>query len=101
MSDILPIGAVVMFEQEERRCRMVIVAQSPEPARDPEMLYFAVQYRGDLVYVGWPDLPLYSLEFLSYHLESGWTVGNADRHLFTDTCTRVRVLPYAKKRQHA
>jgi hypothetical protein len=94
MTEKLPIGAVVEYEYNGRRCPMVIVAYAPDSARDPETLYFATEYRGDLTYVEWPNLPLYSLDFLIFNLEAGWNVGNADRHLFKDTGKRVKVEPY-------
>lgn len=94
MSDKLPIGAVVLYEHGEKRCPMVIVGYAPDSARDPETLYFATEYRGDFIYAEWPNLPLYSTDFLTFKLEAGWTTGNADRHLFTDTGKRVKVVPY-------
>lgn len=98
MNDILPIGAVVLYEHEEKRCPMVIVAHSPGTARDPETLYFAREHRGDLIHVAPPDAPMYSLDYLTYNLEAGWGVGNCDRHLLKDTGKRVKVIPYAASR---
>lgn len=95
MTDKLPIGAVVNYEFGEKKCPMVIVAHAPDSARDPdENLYFAVEYRGDLTYEAWPDLPMYSTDFLVYNLQIGWSVGNADQHLFRDTGKRVKVAPF-------
>lgn len=95
MSEKLPTGAVVVYEFGEKRCLMVIVGHAPDSARDPdEHLYFATEYRGEFEYPAWPDLPLYSTEFLIYNLEVGWSVGNADRHLFRDTFKRVKVVKY-------
>jgi hypothetical protein len=98
VTDKLPIGAVALFEHGEKRCPMVIVYHSEGTGRDPETLYFAVEYRGDFIYQEWPDLPMHSLDFLIFSLESGWTVGNADRHLFKDTGKRVKVRPYEYKK---
>lgn len=90
----LPIGAVVLYEHGEKRCPMVIVAYAPESKRDPETLYFATEYRGDFIYAEWPNLPMYSADFLTFSLEAGWTTGNADREFFKDTGKRVKVAPY-------
>lgn len=76
---------------------MVVVGCSEGPAGGPETLYFATEYRGDFIYMEWPDLPLYSLDFLIFNLEAGWSIGNADRHLFKDTGKRVKVRPFERK----
>ena len=85
--DVLPVGAVVIFAHEERRAKMVVVAVSPPPKRDEDTLYMLAENP-----ISQPtDWALYSLPSLVYRVHAGWTAGNVDRDLLTDTGERVKV----------
>ena len=86
MTDVLPVGARVIYEFEGRRCPMVIVAHSPGPRAGDQLLYMAAEEP-----IEPPDAKLYSLDYLTYVLHAGWHVGHADRGSFTDTGERVKV----------
>lgn len=85
----LPIGAVVDYAHEHKRARLIVVGIAPGNVRDPYPLYFLAERP-----IAWLDAKLYSKEFLAFNLEAGWTAGNVDHHLLTDTGERVKVEPF-------
>lgn len=84
----LPIGAVVIYTDEERgdRARLVIVQHSRDC--DGEPLYMAGQ---EPVAPPPDEYRLYSRGYLAYRLRVGWFVGNVALASFKDTGERVEV----------
>lgn len=83
----LPIGAVVIFEHETKRAKMVVVDVSPPPNAGEETLYMLAENP-----ISEPrDWKLYSLPSLIYRVHAGWTAGNVPRDLLADTGERMKV----------
>lgn len=80
----LPLGAVVIYRDGDRRAKLIVVQHSRDCDESP--LYMV----GERPIIP-PGDKLYSMAYLVYRLHAGWFVGNVPLSLLRDTGERVTI----------